>query len=164
MLTGRCHRCPMLFQVFFNASYTTWGDARFSFLCRLFLFIVGAASLSDMGGPVTSAERLKSRHPFSDHLASDRHTPPPRLSFIRFALSSHNNLMDIVAEPIYESASPNSEEFVLPYDDSDVAAETLPPEPSLASRIGKTRIYLYSESDAASRLGKVRLQLRRNFR
>ena len=72
--------------------------------------------------------------------------------------------MDIVAEPIYEPTPINSEEFELPYDDSDAIVGTLPPEPSLASRIGKTKVYLYSESDAASMLGKVRLQLRRKFR
>jgi hypothetical protein len=72
--------------------------------------------------------------------------------------------MDIVAEPTYEPAPTNSEELVPPYDDSADVDESLPTEQSLASRIGKTRVYLYSESDAESRLGKVRLQLRRNIR
>ncbi|KAF9779553.1 hypothetical protein BJ322DRAFT_1088140 [Thelephora terrestris] len=62
--------------------------------------------------------------------------------------------MDIVAESIYESAPVSSEAFELPYDDSDDIVGSLPPEPSLASRIGKTKVYLYSESDAASMLGK----------
>lgn len=60
--------------------------------------------------------------------------------------------MDIVAEPVYEPSPASSEVSALPYDDE--ATETLPPEQSLASRIGKSKIYLYSESDAASRLGK----------
>jgi len=69
--------------------------------------------------------------------------------------------MDIV----YEPAPVEEESFELPYDDESAAAfESLPPDQSLASRIGKTKVYLYSENDAASRLGKVRLQLRRNFR
>ena len=72
--------------------------------------------------------------------------------------------MDIVTELAYEPAPTNSEDVVLPYDDSADVDGSLPPEQSLASRIGKTRVYLYSESDAESRLGKVRLQLRRNFR
>ena len=73
--------------------------------------------------------------------------------------------MDIVAESTYEPALIDSEPFELPYDDDAAAAfETLPPDQSLASRIGKTKVYLYSENDAASRLGKVRLKLRRNFR
>ena len=72
--------------------------------------------------------------------------------------------MDIVAEPISEPTPPDSEAFTLPYDEETATIDTLPPEPSLASRIGKTKVYLLSESDAASKLGKVRLQLRRNFR
>jgi hypothetical protein len=72
--------------------------------------------------------------------------------------------MDIVAESIYEPALADEEPFELPYDDSAVAVVPFPPDQSLASRIGKTRVYLYSENDAASKLGKVRLQLRRNFR
>jgi hypothetical protein len=71
--------------------------------------------------------------------------------------------MDIVAEPIYEPTPTDSEEFGLQYDDSAAVDGSPPPEQSLASRIGKTKVYLYSESDAESRLGKVRLQLRRNF-
>ena len=72
--------------------------------------------------------------------------------------------MDIVAESTYEPALDDSEPFELPYDDSSVGVGSLPPDQPLASRIGKARVYLYSENDAASRLGKVRLQLRRNFR
>ena len=73
--------------------------------------------------------------------------------------------MDIVAESTYEPALADSEPFELPYDDSVVVVGSLPqPDQSLASRIGKTKVYLYSENDAASRLGKVRLQLRRNSR
>lgn len=72
------------------------------------------------------------------------------------------NLMDIVAEPVYEPTPTNSDEFVIPYDGDP--GGSLSPEQPLASRIGKTRVYLYSESDAESRLGKVRLQLRRKFR
>lgn len=73
--------------------------------------------------------------------------------------------MDIVAETTYDPEPVDSEPFELPYDDdSAVTVGSLPPEPSLASRISKTKVYLYSENDAASRLGKVRLQLRRNFR
>jgi len=72
--------------------------------------------------------------------------------------------MDIVADTTYEPALASSEPFVLPYDDPAVGAESPPPDQSLAARISKARVYLYSENDAASRLGKVRLQLRRNFR
>jgi len=73
--------------------------------------------------------------------------------------------MDIVAESVYEPAPIDPEPFELPYDDdSAVAVGSLPSDQSLASRISKTKVYLYSENDAASRLGKVRLQLRRNFR
>jgi len=64
--------------------------------------------------------------------------------------------MDIVAESTYEPAFTNSEPFELPYDDSAVAVGSLPPDQSFASRIGKTKVYLYSENDAASRFGKVR--------
>ena len=72
--------------------------------------------------------------------------------------------MDIVAESIYEPPLAESEPFVLPYDDPAVTDGSLPPDPSFASRISKTKVYLYSENDAASRFGKVRLQLRRNPR
>ena len=72
--------------------------------------------------------------------------------------------MDIVAESTYESPLASSESFVLPYDDSPAEVGSFPPDESFASRIGKTKVYLYSENDAASRFGKVRLQLRRNFR
>ena len=72
--------------------------------------------------------------------------------------------MDIVAESIYEPELADSEPFELPYDDSTVTVGSLPPDQPLASRIGKTKVYLYSENDAASRLGKVRLQLRQNLR
>ena len=72
--------------------------------------------------------------------------------------------MDIVAEPISELTPPGSEAFTLPYDNGAATIDSLPLEPSLASRIGKTKVYLLSESDAALNLGKVRLQLRCNFR
>jgi len=72
--------------------------------------------------------------------------------------------MDIVAESVYEPPLADSESFALPYDDSVVAVGSFPPDQSFASRISKTKVYLYSENDAASRFGKVRLQLRRNFR
>ncbi|KAF9649308.1 hypothetical protein BDM02DRAFT_1859226 [Thelephora ganbajun] len=62
--------------------------------------------------------------------------------------------MDTVIESTYEPTLTDSEPFVLPHDDSAVAVGSLPPDQSLASRIGKTRVYLYSENDAASRLGK----------
>lgn len=73
--------------------------------------------------------------------------------------------MDIVAESTYEPPVTSSEPFVLPYDDdTTVAVGSFPADQSFASRIGKTKVYLYSENDAVSRFGKVRLQLRRNFR
>lgn len=71
--------------------------------------------------------------------------------------------MDIVTESVYDPPVANSEPFALPYDDSAVAVGSLPPDQSFAARIGKTKVYLYSENDAASRFGKVRLQPRRNF-
>ena len=72
--------------------------------------------------------------------------------------------MDIVTESVYDPAPVNPEPSELPYDDSADTVGSLPPDQPLASRIGKTKVYLYSENDAATRLGKVRLQLRRNFR
>ena len=64
--------------------------------------------------------------------------------------------MDIVAKPIYEPEPTDSEPFELPYDDSAATLGSLPPDQSFASRIGKAKVYLYSENDAASRFGKVR--------
>lgn len=86
------------------------------------------------------------------------------LILARLLLLIPSKSMDTVAESVYEPPLANSEPFVLPYDDSAVAVGSLPPDQSFASRIGKTKVYLYSENDAASRFGKVRLQLRRKIR
>jgi hypothetical protein len=48
---------------------------------------------------------------------------------------------------------------LLPTTTTDTELEAVPGAPSLAERIGNTKVYLVSDSIVASKLGKVRWQL-----
>jgi hypothetical protein len=166
MLTGRCHRYPMLPQEMSAFPRVRDVGKRTLFFPVSFVLVDHGSSLviGHEGNLQARMQVASSAFGLGDDPSHPRHLTCTSTRPLTLTPSLHQNLMDIVSEPHYEPTSPNSETFVLPYDDPDVVAGALPPEPSLASRIGKSRVYLYSESDAASRLGKVRLQLRRNFR